>query len=79
VVTLWGVFGELATVGLLFREIEKAGGLSTVLVVLSWILLGAIVFVAVVYTLKRMRLILEQSPAARREDLLAPETAWPLL
>jgi hypothetical protein len=79
VVTLWGVFGELATVGLLFREIEKAGGLSNVLVVVSWIILAAIIFVAVVYTWKRMRLILEQSPAARRDDLLAPETAWSLL
>lgn len=81
VVTLWGVFGELATVGLLFREIEKAGGLGAVLVWVSWVVLGVIVFVAIAYTLKRMRLILESPPAPPGTGLAAPDTAeaWSLL
>jgi hypothetical protein len=81
VATLWGVFGELATVGLLFREIEKDGGLATVLVWSSWAVLGAIALVVVAYCMKRMRLILESPPAPPGTGLAAPSTrgAWSLL
>jgi hypothetical protein len=81
VATLWGVFGELATVGLLFREIEKAGGLGTLLTSVSWVVLGVIVLVVITYTMRRMRQILESPPAARGSGLAAPDTtgAWSLL
>jgi hypothetical protein len=81
VATLWGVFGELATVGLLFREIEKAGGLGTALVLVSWAILGVIVLVAIAYSWKRMRLILESPPAAEGTGVAGPDTAgaWSLL
>jgi hypothetical protein len=81
VVTLWGVFGELATVGLLFREIEKAGGLGTVLAWVSLVALGVIVIVVTVYTMRRMRQILESPGAAPGSGLAAPDAtgAWSLL
>jgi hypothetical protein len=81
VATLWGVFGELFTVGLLFREIEKAGGLSTWLVWGSFVILGIIVLVAIVYAARRMRQILESEPADPGTGLAPPGTegGWSLL
>ena len=81
VVTLWGVFGELATVGLLFREIEKAGGLDTLLVWASWVVLGLIVVSAITYTGRRMRQIAESPPADDGAGLTSPGTpgTWSLL
>jgi hypothetical protein len=80
IATLWGVFGQLATVGLLFREIEKAGNLSTVLVTASWIVLGLIAVAAGVYSARRMQQIVAEPTTA--EEGVAPRTAagtWSLL
>jgi hypothetical protein len=83
VVTLWGVLGELITVGLLLREIGKAGGLSTVLVVLAWGILVAIIGTAVVYTWRRMGSILRPPPGTPETEALgapvAPAEPWSLL
>jgi hypothetical protein len=80
VATLWGVFGQLATVGLLFREIQKAGNLGTVLVTASWIVLGLIAVAAGVYSARRMRQIVEGPTTA--DEVVAPRAAagsWSLL
>jgi hypothetical protein len=80
VATLWGVFGQLATVGLLFREIQKAGNLSTVLVTASWIVLGLIAVAAGVYSARRMRQIVEGPTTS--DEAVAPRAAagsWSLL
>jgi hypothetical protein len=78
IVTMWGVLGELATVGLLFREIEKAGGLSTGLVVLGSCILVAIIIVAGIYTWRRIGFILRPPPGAA-PGAVAPAEAWSLL
>ena len=83
VATLWGVFGELLTVGLLFREIEKAGSLSTRLVGASFFILSLIGLATILYAWRRMRQILESDPAPPHAGL-APVNApgvntWSLL
>jgi hypothetical protein len=83
IATLWGVFGQLATVGLLFREIEKAGGLSTWLVLVSGAILLLIFAAALAYVWKRMRQIAEGPKAPRTAGLAPPDDpdakAWSLL
>ena len=81
IVTLWGVFGELATIGLLYREIEKAGELNTFLVAVSWGVLSLVFLVTVLYSVKRMRQIAESEPADKGTGLAAPgvKGTWSLL
>lgn len=81
VATLWGVFGELATIALLFRELEKSARLSTVLVYALWAVLGIVVVVAVAYVVRRMRTILASPAAPAGMGLAAPAAGagWSLL
>jgi uncharacterized membrane protein YecN with MAPEG domain len=81
VATLWGVFGELVTVGLLFREIEKAGSLPSWLVWALGVVLVVLLLTAVRYAARRMRLLLGATDADGGTGLVAPGVAgtWSLL
>jgi hypothetical protein len=81
VATVWGVLGELGTVGLLFRETEKGASLATVLVWALWIVLSLLLLAAVTYAVRRMRLILSSPAGNRGAGLDAPDSpgTWSLL
>ena len=78
--TLWGVIGELGTVGLVFYEAQHAHGLAQGAVVPLWIVLGAAIALTAPYAIRTIKLLVG-SPAKGARASVAPAAAsgWALL
>jgi len=78
--TLWGVIGELGTVGLVFYEAQHAHELAQGAVVPLWIVLGAAIALTAPYAIRTIKLLVG-SPAkgARAFVAAAAASGWSLL
>jgi hypothetical protein len=78
-VTLWGVIGQLTTVGLVLYEAEHSTALARGAVIPVWCVIGLALLLVVVYGQKSIRLTLTPPPPP---DGLAPpvaSTGWTVL
>lgn len=69
--TLWGVVGQLGTVGLAFYEVKRAGAIAPGAVVFAWIVIGAALVLIVPYATETIAVIVRSEPkrSARRKAL----------
>jgi len=67
--TLWGVIGQLGTVGLVFYEAKRAHAIAPGAVVLVWVVIGAALVLVVPYATETIAVIVKaetRRPARRR-------------
>ncbi|HEV7133381.1 MAG TPA: hypothetical protein VGN27_06605 [Gaiellaceae bacterium] len=69
--TLWGVIGQLGTLGLAFYEVKRAGAIAPGAVVFAWIVIGAALLLIVPYSTETIAVIVRSEPkrSARRKAL----------
>jgi hypothetical protein len=82
VATLWGVFGQILTLALVLRELWVAASLPATLVVALFAVMGIAALAVLVYSCRRMTLILRDAPRATGRGIAVgprPANAWNLL
>jgi hypothetical protein len=75
--TLWGVLGELGTVGLVLYETYHAKTLALGAVVPIWATIGLAIVLVAVYGLRTVRITLAPQPTTLALDRVEEEPATP--